>query len=258
MLIFHLFVLFTLRDDEVRDWIIDFDLDEKIELIGKITESRSVKFKISANFITGFNLLVKNTKMKAAEHNGLEKAKNIKNILTIKSGMPLKINLRGIQSVPISGKMGFGFGNFMINLGGVKGGIAMLDINEANIQKVINSSGSQSLKYEIVSKAIFYYYHRYPIDCIKELFRLIEDDCNFPNYYKYKIIRNLFSHNLPYYEETIELFNLHFNPNPFDCNIFDPDKKVIILDLDSNKTMSIMYKLAGDFITDIKKNLKLN
>jgi hypothetical protein len=250
--------LWTLNPDEITDWTLDFDLSEKLEFMGNITDSKSIKFKTSENYITGFVLQIKNSTLKEAEQKGSYKAKNLKNILTIKSGEPTEVNLKSLQSIPKLGSNSHVQGSFIVPTGGIRGAVNSINIDEPTIQSIINSQEPANLKYEIVSKAIFYYYNRDPIDCIKELFRVIEDKEDFPKFKKYKVLRNMFSHKLPYTKETIALFKVTFNPNPFECIKFELDNGLIILDLDSNKNKRLLGKMAGEFISEIKTLLKLN
>ena len=246
-----------MNPDEIADWKIDYDLSEKLEFIGGINDSESIKFKTSGNCITGFVLRIKDSTIKDAEIKGGNKAKNLKNFLTIKSGQPMEVNLKSLQSIPKPGEDTHIQGTFTITTGGIGGAVKNIDISEPNIQTIINSQAPDNLKYEFVSKGIFYYYNGDPIDCIKELFRAVEDRKNFPNYDKYNVIRDIYSHKLPYRKKTTDLFKVTFNPNTFEGK-FDPDNGIIILDSTSNKKTRLLYKMAKEFRSDVKKLLKLD
>jgi hypothetical protein len=97
-----------------------------------------------------------------------------------------------------------------------------------------------------------------PIDCIKESFRVIEDNKKFHNYCKYKILRDIFSHKLPYTRETVELFGKCFSPNPFECKKFEPENGWIIIDLDSNKNQRLLSKIAIELRSQIREYLRLS
>lgn len=245
-----------MNPDEIADWTIDYDLSKKLEFIEDIVNSESINFKTSGNYITGFVLRIKNSTIKEAELKGGNKAKNLKNILTIKSGEPMEVNLKSLQSIPKPGEVSHVQGTFKISTS-ISGGVKNINLNEPNVQTIINSQAPDNLKYEIVSKGIFYYYNGDPIDCIKELFRVIEDRKDFRNFNKYKVIRDMYSHKLPYRKETTELFKVTFNPNPFECINFDPDNGFIILDPGSNKNTGLLYSMAKEFTTDVKILLKL-
>jgi hypothetical protein len=78
-----------LDPNEIADWDLNFEISERLEFTGEITDSNTIKFKKSDKNIVGFNLIIKNSTIKDAEEKGKDKTKNLKNILTIKSGMPL-------------------------------------------------------------------------------------------------------------------------------------------------------------------------
>jgi len=247
-----------LDPNKKADWNVDFEISKRLEFIGNILDSNTIKFRKSDNCITGFNIIVKNTTMKDAEQKANDRAKNLKNILTIKSGMPIEIDLKSLESIPEPGQDKHIMGTFRIGLGGIDGGIHNLDLNDSNIQLIINSNGQNSLKYEYVSKGIFYYYNLNPIDCIKELFRVIENNKNFPDYDKYKVLRDMYSHDQPYEKKTVELFSKCFTPNSFEYKKFDPGNGWIIIDLDSNKNMRLLNKLALQLRSQVITLLKLS
>ena len=151
-----------LNPNEIADWTLDFDLSQKLEFIGNISDSESIKFKISEKYITGFVLKIKNSTLKEAERKGNYKAKNLKYILTIKSGQPMEVNLKSLQSIPKPGEVSHVQGTFKFSWS-IGGGVDNLNINEPNIQTIINSQAPDNLKYEFVSNAIFYYYNGDPI-----------------------------------------------------------------------------------------------
>jgi hypothetical protein len=245
-----------LDPNEIADWNIDFDISERLEFTGKISDSNTIKFRKVDNYITGFTVTVKNSTMEDAERKGREKARNLKNILTIKSGIPLEEIFKSLESIPKPGQDKHIQGEFVLSTGGIKGGIDNLDLNDSNIQSIINSREPQNLKYEYFTKGIFYYYNSNPVDCIKESFRVIEDNKNFYDYYKYKVLRDIFSHKPPYIKETIELFDKCFSPNPFECKKFEPQNGWIIIDLDSNKNQRLLNKIAIELRSQIRKFFK--
>lgn len=247
-----------MNPDETADWTIDYDLSKKLEFIGDTVNSESINFKTSGNLITGFVLTIKNSTLNQAEQKGDNKAKNLKNILTIKSGEPLQVNLKSLQSDPKPGKLGHLQKTCPINTGGISGAVKNINISEPDIQTIINSEAPDDLKYEFASKGILHYYNGYPIDCIKELFRVIEGEKDFPNFKQYKVIRDMYSHKLPYWENTTKLFKIAFNPNPFDCIKFDPDNGFIILDPSSNQNTRLLNKMAKEFTFEVRKLLKLD
>jgi hypothetical protein len=244
-------------ENEITDWILEFDLSEKIAFLDAVTDSAGIKFKTSGKYVTGFIFTLKNLTIKEAEKKGKNKAMNLKNILTIISGVPIEVYLKSLHSEPKPGKPGHVRGSFRVSLGGIEGGFNKLDANLSEIQSIINSQEPSNLKYEYASKGIFYYYNLNPIECIKELFKVIVDQKTFFNYNKYEVIRNIFSHSPPYKKETIDSFLKIFNPNDFEFKKFVPNNGWLIFDIDSNKNLRIFNSLASRFISDVRKYLKL-
>lgn len=70
----------------------------------------------------------------------------------------MEVNLKSLQSIPKSGEASHVQGTFTFRWS-IGGGIDNLNINEPNIQTIIGSKEPENLKYEFVSKAIFYDYN---------------------------------------------------------------------------------------------------
>jgi len=50
-----------LDPNEKADWNVDFEISKRLEFIGNILDSNTIKFRKLDNYITGFNIIVKNT-----------------------------------------------------------------------------------------------------------------------------------------------------------------------------------------------------
>lgn len=243
-------------NNEYADWIFDCNLSDKIPFLDEVIDSPTIMFKKTAKHIIGFLLIVRNSLLEDAEKKAANKAKNLKCILTIKSGMPIQVNIKGYHSLPKQGQTGRVSASFTFRYR-IGGSFKKLDLNMPLIQSIINSTRSESLKYELATKAVFHYYNGNPADCIKELFVLVESDELFPDYKKYKVLRNMFSHRPPYRKETKDLFLEIFNEDSFDYTRYDPDNCWINVDLESNKSQRLLNKLAKDFIDSIRKDFDL-
>jgi hypothetical protein len=90
------------------------------------------------------------------------------------------------------------------------------------------------------------------VDCIKELFKVIETNKSFPDYEKYESVRDLFSHRPQYFKPTVEKFLKYFNDKSFDYKKFDPHNGWIIIDLESSKSKQVLGQSIDDCIKTIK------
>ena len=246
----------------VADWRFDYNLSDKIPFLDEVIDYPTIIFKKTDKHIIGFYLIVKNSLQEDAENKAAKKAKNLKCILTIKSGMPIEVNLREYHSLPKEGQTGCVSASFTSRYK-IEGSFKNLDLNMPLIQTIINSTQTKSLKYKYATKGIFHYYNGNPIECIKELFKIVEKKNEKkekklpPDYKKYKVLRNMYSHKLPYLKKTRNLFLEVFNQESFDYMKYDPDGCWIIINLESNKNQRILNKLANDFIEWIRNDFGL-
>jgi hypothetical protein len=243
-------------NNEESDWEFDFDLSDRIAFFDKVVDRPNLLFKTSEKNITGFILTIKNSSLEEAERRRDKIAIILKYILTIKSGMPIDVNLKGYHSIPRADKSSHVTTLFK-NSYRILGGFKTLDLTSSEIQSIMNCSESQSLKYQYLTKAIFHYYNKNPVDSIKEIFRLVSENTTFPDYEKLKALRDIFSHKPPYWKETRDLFSKHFKEDSFDYKKFDPDNCWIIINLESSKNQKLLNKLASDSIEIVRKDLKL-
>lgn len=243
-------------DNEPADWMFDCNLSDKIPVLDEVIDSPTIVFKKTAKYVIGFLLIVRNSLLEDAQKKAANKAKNLKCILTIKSGMPIEVNIKGYHILPKEGQSGRVSASFTFRYR-IEGSFKKLDLNTPHIQSIINSTQTKSLKYELAAKAVFHYYNGNPVDCIKELFMIMENDELFPQYKKYKVLCNMFSHRPPYWKETTDLFLEIFNEDSFDYIRYDPENCWIDIDLESNKSQRFLNKLANDFIESIRKDFDL-
>ncbi len=243
-------------DSEVSDWVFDFNLSEKIEYFENVVDLPNLTFKKSEKNVTGCIYTVKNSTFEDAEKKYHDKSRNLKYILTIKSGMPIDIYLKGYHSIPKEGNFAHVSSSFR-NSYRILGGFKNLDLSSPEIHSILTGSESKNLKYQYLAKAIFHYFYGNSADCIKEIFKLISENSQFPNYEKLKVLRDIFSHKPQYVKETMELFLKHFDSNSFDYRKYDPDNCWIIIDLESNKNVRTLNKLSKDSIEMLRNELKL-
>jgi hypothetical protein len=110
-----------------------------------------------------------------------------------------------------------------------------------------------------IARAVSHIYQGRVTECIKEAFKIIEGKYSVKDYSKYKCIRDILSHKEPeLFQETISNFDKYFGrPNSFDLKQFDLNKRIIIIDFESDKTKRTLNKLARELIEEGKIILKL-
>lgn len=248
---------------KLTDWIFRFIISEKIPLLNQIENSHNIEFEIeeiqngnNSKYLTGFNVRINNSPLDEAETRSRIIARNLKNILIIKSGIPIDVNLKNYTSMPKQGELQHIMTSLTLRWK-IEGGIKELDLKNPDIQSVLYLSEIDSLKYQYLSKGIFHYYNKNPAESIRELFRVIENNSKFPNYARYQVLRHLFSHEPPYHHNTISQFLKEFNNNDFDYNKFDPSNNIIIIDMESGKTKSLLNNIASNLISELRKELKI-
>jgi hypothetical protein len=240
-----------MNNEDNSDWVFDYNLSKKIEYLGKINNSSTIETKVSGNHITGFRITIRQSSFEDAERKSNNRANNLKNYLIVESGEPTNINITGYHEIPKSNGTAR-VSRSLTSIYRINGAINDLDLNNDNIKSKINYSESKSLELEYFSKAIFHRYNNNLVDCIKELFKVIEDNSSFPDYEKYKVIRDLFSHRPEYYKDTMFRFLKYFNDKSFDYKRFDPDNGWIIIDLESSKSKQALGQLIDDCIKSVK------
>lgn len=238
-----------MNSEDDYDWVFDYELSNKIEYLGKINSSSMVEAKVSDNHITGFRITIRQCSFENAERKSNNKANNLKNYLIVESEVPTNINLIGYQNIPKRDGITRVTGFFKL-MRDISGGLNDLDLDNDHIKSIINYNEPKSLELEYFSRAIFHRHNNNRVDCIKELFKII--DKSIPEYEKYKVIRDLFSHKPQYHKATIIRFLKYFNDKSFDYKKFDPDNGWIIIDIESSKSKQVLHQIIKDCIEYIK------
>ena len=128
------------------DWVFNFRLSKSIEILNNCTmlNSPNIKFTKKENYLTGFTITIRDSYQDKAEQKSRDKAKRLADILTIKSGMPIEVNLADYHSVKKENELKHVTKTLTI-IYNIDGGINNLDLNDSNIQNIIHSSKSKSL-----------------------------------------------------------------------------------------------------------------
>ncbi|SRR6266540_4393799 len=150
---------------DTADWVFDYNLSNKIEYLGKFTNTPAFEIKSSDNYITGFRITIRQSSLEDAEIKSNNKANNLKNYLIVESGMPTDINLIGYEQIKHDGLRRVS-GSLRL-LSSIKGAINDLNMNDENIFSIINQDGIKKLELDYFSKAIFHRYNN----------NLVDEDC---------------------------------------------------------------------------------
>lgn len=256
----------SLDDDnaDYKDWIFTFNLSKPIEYLGTIIDAPNIKLNTNKNNqITGFTITRKDSFYEEAEEKSNNKAKNLANIITIRSGMPIEANLRSYHSIPKRNQLSKVVKTSR-HIFSIDGAIQNLDLNDTLIEKIVNSKPPHSEYYRHLSKSIFHYYNNNPIDCIKEGYLIIENNSNFTSSSKsqneYTALRNVLSHprtpGSQYSQGTFDLFTKTFTHSDFDYTEDSVNRKITI-DVESNKNHEKLVSIAKKLIEELKSHLHL-
>ena len=139
----------------------------------------------------------------------------------------------------------------------VAGAPAKLNIHDELI-KIYKSSNPHIKQYiGYLAKAIIFYQKGFPDHSIIEAYKIVEPDETFIHYNMYFALRNILAHSPYYKKKTRRYFKESFNKDNFDYLKYDPDNKLIVLDLDSNKTLRKLNKIVVELISHLKIYLDL-
>jgi hypothetical protein len=237
------------------DWTFHYVLSKKVFCKDIVNDSNIRFTRDSRNYLQDFHIQVNNNEFADAEIISKKKRSKIERILTIKSGMEIDASLSGYEGIPKSGGLGRVAKTLTLR-SHTEGSIDALHLTDSNIQRLIVHENSNL---EYLSSAVSLKYHNCPAESIVVGFKVIEDKNHLVNYSKYSCIRNIFSHNGPYYNDgTVNNFDSYFGQtNLVDWKEYDKSQKKIVLDLDSAKTLASLDKLAEELIKDAKTVLNL-
>lgn len=238
--------------DDYGDWSFDFDLSKKIAVIN-LVNSENIQFKKSVDekYVTGFTINVKNHVQNTAEIKAMNEASNLTKLLTIKSGIPLDANLVSHQGFRKNSKL-IRIGRTFTFRYNIEGGIQDVDITDKNTIRMIESKSSENLDLQDLYTATLLYYNRQPTECIKVLYKIIENKKRIRGYHRYECLRHMFTHKPPYRSKTIEMFIQEFGQYSFEYKKYDPANGLILFDMTSAKNIQIFSKLARELMTNVK------
>lgn len=148
-------------------------------------------------------------------------------------------------------------GSNLILMFSVEGAPAKLDMTN-QVTSILESDEPQIRTHlGYLAKAVVLEYEHFPDHSIIELFKIIENNVMFPLYDKFYALRNVLAHSPAYFPNTIKYFKEYFKDSTFDYLIYEPDNKIIILNLHSNKTQKELNKLLKELMNEIRKFFKI-
>lgn len=134
----------------------------------------------------------------------------------------------------------------------IEGAPVNLENIDLPAQILISSNPQKKAHISYLAKAVVLNYQHFPDHSLIELFKIIEDNRSFPLYYKYYALRNVLAHSPAYIPSTIKYFLEYFDENSFDYLRYDLDNKIIILNLNSNKTKNQLNRLVKALMKEIR------
>ena len=134
-----------------------------------------------------------------------------------------------------------------------------------NFLKLRDSPYIDQLRLRYVANSISLSHERLLEYSIIEAFKVIEQNKQFPDYWKYYALRNIVAHsprdtNSYYDKGTLESFDSYFNQDDFDYLEYerkDNKLKSLLLDFESDKTQIKLLQISHELIKKIREDLKI-
>jgi hypothetical protein len=211
---------------------------------------------IDNDSISGFDITVQRPmELNEAQAESDAYAYVLSDLISIKSQKYTIPTLSGYEAIDVNGNTNVQ--GSLVLMWDIEGAPANLDnINQA---AEILASNKLQIKAHIsyLAKAVVLKYQHFPDHSLIELFKVIEAHCTFPLYYKYFALRNVLAHSPTYFPNTVKYFLDYFDENTFDYLKYDLDRKIIILNLHSDKTQNQLNSLVKELMKEIQVLLKV-
>ena len=219
-------------------------------------DSISVEFIIDKNNLTGFVIVLEKELDQTEGENELEDfSKFLTHFICVKTSRLTRCYPSNHNYIMKNGKKIIG--NSFTHIYKNEGAPAKLNIKD-ELVKIYKSSNPHIKQYiSYLAKTIIFYQQGFPDHSIIEAFKIVEDDKNFIHYTMYCALRNILAHSPYYWSNTINYFKKSFNRDDFDYLKYEPENKLIVLDLDSNKTLKKLNKIVVELISHLKIYLNL-
>jgi hypothetical protein len=240
-----------------------YTLNEKILL-----EFSNIKniYSINNNNQTKEIIIVVESNYKEELKKEAEKKKNLlERIMTIKYNIPILLYLHAGEITDNLNPSTNECYNCIDSTFSVEFDRVKLDFQDKEIQKIIESYENETSDINFLHRSILLNSIGLPIESIKESYKIIEKLRSFakgqPNEYskiycKFGIIRNILSHHDDNFNSyTIQSFKDNFKEKSFDYYEYDIGKKIIKLNLNSDKTINELNKIAKEMIEICKEKL---
>ena len=239
-----------------------FTLSPKIPLIELPTEipkldSISIEYITDKNYLTGFIIILEKELKRAEGEKVLDGfVKFFTHLICIKSNRHITSNPSGINYVRKDGTLEIGDDLSIVY--NIEGAPVKLNIQDDLIR--ISKSSKPHIKQHIgyLAKTIILHQEKFPDHSIIEAFKIIENNQNFKNYNMYFALRNILAHSPYYKDKTMYYFKGSFNKDDFDYLKYESENNLIVLDLDSAKTLKNLNKIAIELINHLRVYLNID
>jgi hypothetical protein len=233
-----------------------YKLSRKIPFTTLSGNIANVNFVTENNSIIGLDITIQGPmELGKAQDESDALAFVLSDLISIKSQKYTIPSLSGFEADDVHGNRHFQ--GSLVFMWDIEGAPANLENIDMPAQMLISSDPQKKAQISYLAKAVVLNYQHFPDHSLIELFKIIEDNRLFPLYYKYYALRNVLAHSPAYISTTIKYFLEYFNKNTFDYLRYDLDNKIIILNLNSNKTINQLNSLARELMKEIRIVLKV-
>ncbi len=233
-----------------------YKLSRQIPFTELSKDADDVEFVKEGTQLIGFNIIMKKSMLlQDAEKESQEYAYLLSDLISVKSHKYTTPNLSGSEST-------YENGNARVTKAltiryDIEGAPAKLDIYH-QFANILNSNVPQIKSHlSYLAKAVIFQYQNFPDHSIMEAFKIIEADKKFKSNYiqiyeKYYALRNILAHSPEYRPKTTGFFMKYFDESTFEYRVYEPDNNLIILNLQSGKTLKKLNQLVKELMNEIK------
>jgi hypothetical protein len=242
--------------DEFISFYFHYKLSREIPFIGLSGIITNVNFVTENDSITGLDITIHGPmELSKAQAESDALAFVLSDLISIKSQKYTTPSLIGFEADDVQGNR-LVQGSLVL-MSDIEGAPANLENIDVSAQVLISSNPQKKAQISYLAKAVVLNYQHFPDHSLIELFKIIEDNYSFPLYYKYYALRNVLAHSPEYEAKTIRYFLEYFDENSFDYLRYDLDDKIIILNLNSNKTKNLLNSLVKELMNETRVLLEV-
>lgn len=205
----------TTIDHDVLGYVICFNFSTKIKCIN-LPSVPNIEFVISDNnCLLGLNIKILKSDIAEALDDSKRIADKIANFISLRTMQHVTVRKTGHHGIPKPGRTA-PVSKSQTYINKIEGKQPVLELGYLDFTDVVKLNELQHSSLQRLSKSIMHLNSRHPVEALKELYALIENDRTFPNFDKYHGLRQIFVHpprhtNKPYEEKTIKNFTKYFS-----------------------------------------------